>query len=163
MSEETAAAGEEATQREVGLRKVYIKDFSFESPGSPAVFSKPDFRPNTNMNLRTSNSKVDDDLYEMVLTITLDAKQDDETAFLVELQQAGLFVIRGYDQVELATILGSFCPATLFPYAREVISSSVQRGGFPDLLLQPIDFDALFRRSQQEAAKQQAAAANNTH
>lgn len=158
MAEETAAASEDETKREIGVTKIYVKDFSFESPGAPTVFRTPDFRPQTNMNLRTSNTKIEDHLYEMVLTITLDAKVgDDETAFLVELQQAGLFVISGYSDEELSLILGTFCPSTLFPYARAAVSAAVQRGGFPDLILQPIDFEALFRRSQEEAARQQAA------
>ncbi|MEO0574645.1 MAG: protein-export chaperone SecB [Pseudomonadota bacterium] len=160
MAEETAAASEEDVKREIGVSKIYIKDFSFESPGSPKIFATPDFRPNTNMNLRTSNTKIEDHLYEMVLTITLDAKVNDETAFLVELQQAGLFVIRGYSDEEMSLILGTFCPSTLFPYARAAVSAAVQRGGFPDLILQPIDFEALFRRSQEEAAQQLAAGAH---
>jgi len=87
------------------------------------------------------------------LTITVDAKEDDKTVFLVELQQAGLFELTGYDDAERHAILGSYCPSILFPYAREAISSTVQRGGFPEFVLQPINFDALYMQSQQEAAK----------
>ncbi|MEL7311588.1 MAG: protein-export chaperone SecB [Pseudomonadota bacterium] len=161
MSEEqenTGANGEtQQPGREVGLRKIYVKDLSFEAPGAPGVFTRQDFRPATNMNLRTSNTKMDDDLYEAVLTLTLDAKFEGDTAFLVEIQQAGVFHLKGYSDQELNMILGTFCPNTLFPYAREAISGAVQRGGFPELLLQPIDFDALYRRSQMEQAQQQAA------
>lgn len=160
MSEEQnteAANGEgQQPQREVGLRKIYVKDMSFESPAAPKIFMRQDFRPTTNLNLRTTNAKVDDGVYEAVLTLTMDAKFEGETAFLVELQQAGVFVIRGYSDDELNMILGTYCPNTLFPFAREAISGAVQRGGFPDLMLQPIDFDALYRRSQAEAAQQAA-------
>lgn len=155
MAEENAANNEQPT-RQVGLRKIYLKDMSFESPATPQVFNQSDFRPTTNMNIRTTHEKMDDTLYEMTLTLTLDAKVGDETAFLVELQQAGIFHIEGYDENEVGVILGTFCPNTLFPYAREAISSAVQRGGFPEFLLQPIDFDQLFARSQQEKAQQQA-------
>ena len=154
-------SNEGEVQREVGVRKLYVKDFSFESPSAPTVFTRADFRPNTNLNLRTTHTQIDNDLYEAVLTLTLDAKVEGETAFLVELQQAGLFFIRGYNAADIDIILGTYCPATLFPFAREAISGAVQRGGFPDLLLQPIDFDALYRRSQAEAAKQREATASN--
>ncbi|MEL7022530.1 MAG: protein-export chaperone SecB [Pseudomonadota bacterium] len=158
MSEEqdTGAANGESQQpgRKIGLGKIYVKDLSFEAPGAPGVFTRQDFRPSTNLNLRTSNTKMDEDLYEAVLTLTLDAKFEGETAFLVEIQQAGLFHLKGYSDPELNMILGTFCPNTLFPYAREAISGAVQRGGFPELLLQPIDFDDLYRRSQAEQAQQ---------
>ncbi|MEL6301793.1 MAG: protein-export chaperone SecB [Pseudomonadota bacterium] len=162
MSEEQGATGangeSQQPAREVALRKIYVKDFSFESPGAPRIFMQQDFKPSTNLNLSTKNNKIEDSLYECVLTLTLDAKFDNETAFLVELQQAGVFHLAGYSDQELNMILGTYCPSTLFPYAREAISGAVQRGGFPELLLQPIDFEALFRRSQMEQAQQQQAA-----
>ncbi len=158
MSEENAAADTQP-RRVVALRKLYIKDMSFESPEAPQIFTQADFRPQTNLNLRTEHRKVGEEpLYEMVLTLTLDAKLEDKTVFLVELQQAGLFFIDGYNDNELGMILGTFCPNSLFPYAREAISGAVQRGGFPEFILQPIDFDALYARSQAEAAKQAEAA-----
>ncbi|MEM7613178.1 MAG: protein-export chaperone SecB [Pseudomonadota bacterium] len=162
MAEENAAATEQP-RREVGLRKLYIKDLSFESPGAPGIFTKTEFRPQTNLNLRTTHQQIDDTVFEMTLTLTIDAKIGEETAFLVELQQAGLFHIAGYDEAQRNVILGTFCPNALFPYARETISGAVQRGGFPEFLLQPIDFDALFARSQQEMQKQQQAEASEPH
>lgn len=158
MTDETAAAGE-TPQRSVALRKIYIKDMSFESPIAPQVFTRGDLKPSTNLNLRTSHRKLEDQpIYEMVLTLTIDSKTGDETLFLVELQQAGLFQIQGFSEAETAQILGTFCPTTLFPYAREAVSNAVLRGGFPEFLLQPIDFDSLWARSQAE----QAAAAQAT-
>lgn len=164
-SEENAAAAttDQQPRRQVAMRKLYVKDMSFESPAAPEVFAKADFRPQTNLNLRTTHRKVDEEgLYEMVLTLTLDAKVEEETVFLVELQQAGLFIIQGYNETETTVILGTFCPNSLFPFAREVITSAIQRGGFPEFILQPIDFDALYARSQAERAKQEQAGAE-TH
>jgi preprotein translocase subunit SecB len=144
--------------RQIGITKIYVKDFSFESPKAPAVFRSADWKPHTDLNLRSSHSAVegDDALYEVVLTITVEAKQEDQTMFLAEVQQAGLFQIDGYAEEEFAAIVGSFCPNILFPYAREAIASTVQRGGFPEFVLQPINFDALYMQSRQAAAQQQA-------
>ncbi|MFK8052353.1 MAG: protein-export chaperone SecB [Woeseiaceae bacterium] len=162
MAEENAATNEQPA-RQVALRKIYLKDMSFESPAAPEVFNDKDFRPATDMNIRTSHTKLDGNFYEMTLTLTLDAKIKDDTAFLVELQQAGIFQIEGYEDSEIGIILGTFCPNTLFPYAREAISNAVQRGGFPEFLLQPIDFDGLFARSQQEKAQAEAQASQESH
>ena len=147
----------EADKR-LSIAKIYVKDFSFESPQAPAVFKKGEWSPQTNLNLRSSHTAVDENLHEIVLTITVDAKEGDNTIFLVELHQAGLFEVSGYGQDELGVIIGSFCPNILFPYARESIASMVQKGGFPEFVLQPINFDALYLQSQQQAAQQQAAA-----
>lgn len=154
-------AEQENTQKQVSLQKLYLKDLSFESPNSPQVFSSKDWNPKTNLNLRSSHTPGGDDLHEVVLTITVDTKQEDRTVFLVEVQQAGLFHIRGYEPEQLEAIVGSFCPNTLFPFAREVVASIVSRGGFPEFLLQPINFDALYaeskRQAQQKAEGQPAA------
>ena len=150
--------------KQIGICKIYVKDFSFESPKAPDVFRSGDWSPHTDLNLRSSHKPVegDDAMHEVVLTITVEAKQDDQTMFLAEVQQAGLFQIDGYDQEEFSAIVGSFCPNILFPYAREAIASTVQRGGFPEFVLQPINFDALYMQSRQAAAQQQAEAAE-TH
>lgn len=158
MTDETAAAGD-TQRRAVALRKIYLKDLSFESPMAPQVFTQADLKPTSNLNLRTTHRKLDEQpIYEMVLTLTLDAKIGDETVFLIELHQAGLFQIEGFSNEETQQILGTFCPNTLFPYAREAISGAVQRGGFPEFLLQPIDFDGLWARTQAEQANAQQAA-----
>ncbi|MDH5502080.1 MAG: protein-export chaperone SecB [Gammaproteobacteria bacterium] len=154
MTEEAATA----TKKEIAIQKIYIKDFSFESPSAPMVFQSSDWTPKTNLNLRSSHTKKDGGLHEIVLTITAETKHDDKTIFLVELQQAGLFHIGGYEGEEFAAIVGSFCPNVLFPYAREMISSAVAKGGFPEFMLQPINFDALYMQSRQQAAAQAAQA-----
>ena len=148
---------QEGNDKRISVAKIYVKDFSFESPMSPGVFKVVKWSPQTNLNLRSSHTKVDDGLHEVVLTITVDAKEDDKTVFLVELQQAGLFELSGYDDVERSAITGSYCPSILFPYAREAISAMIQRGGFPEFILQPINFDALYMQSQQKAAEAAAA------
>ncbi len=145
--------------RSISITKIYVKDFSFESPKSPDVFRSTEWKPQTDLNLRSSHKTLDGDegLHEVVLTITVDAEEGDSTLFLVEIQQAGLFHITGYEEEEFKAIIGSFCPNILFPYAREAIASTVSRGGFPEFLLQPINFDALYMQSQQNIAQQESA------
>ena len=157
------AEQEQAVEKQLAISKIYIKDFSFESPQAPQVFKSGDWKPQTNLNLRSSHTVVEGAIHEIVLTITVEAKEDDKTLFLVELAQAGLFEISGYEGDELAAILGSFCPNILFPYARESIAATIQKGGFPEFVLQPINFDALYMQSKQQAAEQGEAASAETH
>jgi preprotein translocase subunit SecB len=145
-------------EKRLSVVKIYVKDFSFESPQSPGIFNAKEWAPSTNLNLRSSHSPVSDTLHEVVLTITVEAKEKegDKTIFLIELQQAGAFDISGYEKDEMGVLIGSFCPGVLYPYAREAIAGIVQKGGFPEFVLQPINFDALYQQSLQQ---QQADAA----
>ena len=143
-------------EKRISINKVYLKDFSFESPQAPAVFRSGEWKPQTNLNLRSNHNDIEEGLHEVVLTLTVDAKDEDTTLFLVEIQQAGIFEIVGYEQEERSAIVGSFCPNILFPYAREAIASIIQKGGFPEFVLQPINFDALYMQSRQQAAQQEA-------
>jgi preprotein translocase subunit SecB len=143
-------------EKQISVQKIYIKDFSFESPQAPSVFTKTDWEPKTNLNLRSTHSDLGENNHDVVLTLTVETKHEDKTLFLVELHQAGIFLVAGYDDAELAAVLGSFCPATLFPYARETIASIVAKGGFPEFMLQPINFDALYTQSQQAATAESA-------
>ena len=147
------AEQEQAVDKQLAITKIYIKDFSFESPQTPHVFKSGDWKPQTNLNLRSTHNALEDDAHEVVLTITIEAKEGDKSLFLVELQQAGIFQIAGYEGDELATIVGSFCPNILFPYAREAIATMVQKGGFPEFVLQPINFDALYMQAKQQQAE----------
>jgi len=147
MAEEKPAENE----KRISVAKIYVKDFSFESPMAPGVFKTDKWSPQTNLNLRSGHTEIDEGVHEVVLTITVDAKEDDKTVFLVELQQAGLFELTGYEDNERAAITGSYCPSILFPYAREAIASVIQKGGFPEFVLQPINFDALYMQSQKQA------------
>lgn len=148
---------ENTPDKNLSIAKVYIKDFSFESPQAPTIFKAGEWKPKTDLNLRNTHTAVDESLHEVVLTITVEAKDGDKTVFLIELQQAGLFDIKGYGEDELNAITGSFCPNVLFPYAREAISGIVQKGGFPEFVLQPINFDALYMQSRQQQADAVAA------
>lgn len=149
-------AEEQAAEKRLSIGKIYLKDFSFESPQAPEVFRQTDWKPQTDLNLRSSHTAVEQDHHEIVLTITVEAKADEKSIFLVELHQAGLFEISGYEGDELGAIIGSFCPNILFPYARETVASLIQKAGFPEFVLQPINFDALYFQSQQQQAAAQA-------
>ncbi len=151
-----AAAGEQAEQQFV-LQRVYLKDLSFESPGAPDIFRK-EYKPQVNVDLRTKSNTIEGDNYEVVLTITITAKLGEETAFLAEVQQAGIFFVRGIEGEELRRILAIFCPNTLFPYARETIDTIVTKGTFPALMMAQINFEALYVQALQQAAQQQAGA-----
>jgi len=145
-------------EKRLSVVKIYVKDFSFESPQSPGIFNAKAWAPNTNLNLRSAHSPISGDLHEVVLTLTVDAreKDSDKTIFLVELQQAGVFDISGYEKEEMGVLIGSFCPGVLYPYAREAIAWIIQKGGFPEFVLQPINFDALYLQAKQQAAEQGA-------
>jgi preprotein translocase subunit SecB len=141
-------------EKQIGIQKIFIKDFSFESPQTPAVFAQADWSPKTNLNLRSTHTPGAENSHEVVLTITIEAKAEDKTFFLVELQQAGLFHIAGYTEEELKAVVGSYCPNILFPYARETVASIISKGGFPEFLLQPINFDALYAQGMAQAQAQ---------
>ncbi|WP_298773443.1 protein-export chaperone SecB [uncultured Shewanella sp.] len=160
MAEEVAS--NEQTGPQFNIQRIYTKDISFETPNSPAVFQK-EWSPEVKLDLDTRTEKLADDVYEVVLSLTVTAKNVDETAFLCEVQQAGIFSITGLTEPQLAHSLGAYCPNVLFPYARETVGSLVGRGTFPQLNLAPVNFDALFAQhmqQQQEAQSQQAAEAN---
>jgi preprotein translocase subunit SecB len=160
MAEEQKAGAD----RRLAILKIYLKDFSFESPQSPGVFRTEDWKPNINLNLRSTHGALDNNLHEVVLTVTVEAKEKDaeKTLFLTELHQGGLFEIQGYEKEELGALIGSFCPNILFPYARESVANIIQKGGFPEFVLQPINFDALYLQ-QLQAQKAKAGAAVETH
>jgi preprotein translocase subunit SecB len=164
MAEELQSNGAATEmQTEQGLKfaiqRIYTKDLSFETPNSPAIFQK-EWKPDVKLDLDTRSKKLGDNTYEVVVAITVTASMGEETAFLCEVQQAGIFSIGEMPDANLAHMLGSFCPGTLFPYARELVASLVNRGTFPPLNLAPVNFDALFAsyaKQRQEQAKQQAA------
>lgn len=139
------------------LQKIYIKDLSFESPKAPEVFTR-DVSPETQLNMRTSNQDLGDEHFEVTLTLTVESKNNEETLFLIEVAQSGVFMLQGYTPEEHAMLIGSFCPSTLYPFAREAISDIALKGGFPPLLLQPINFDALYAQAMQERSQEQVPA-----
>lgn len=140
-----------APQKQLILQKIYVKDLSFESPKAPMVFTT-NVSPQTQLNVRSSATQVAPDTQEVTLTITVQAKDNDSTLFLAEVAQSGIFVIQGYTAEEQSVLLGSFCPNTLYPFAREAVADLVTRGGFPPLLLQPLNFDAIYAQAVQDRA-----------
>lgn len=149
-------ANNEQQAPQFNIQRVYTKDVSFETPNSPAVFQK-EWSPEVKLDLDTRSAKLADDVYEVVLSLTVTAQNGGETAFLCEVQQAGIFSISGLTEPQLAHSLGAYCPNILFPYAREAVGSLVGRGTFPQLNLAPVNFDALFAQYVQQ--RQAAAAA----
>jgi preprotein translocase subunit SecB len=151
-----------APKKQFSIQKLYVKDVSFESPGTPHSFSYKQWNPKVDLNLTNSHTQVEGDIYEAVLSITVTVSHEDKTAFLVEIQQAGLFAISGFQDEEKNYLIGSQCMNILFPYAREVISTLSAGGGFPPLILAPVNFDALYQQHlQQNQAKQDEPAATH--
>lgn len=146
------------------LQKIYIKDASFESPNPARFFSEKGLKPEVNLNLNTESSKLNDDVYEVVLNITINAQiKDDTTVYLVEVKQAGIFAMKNIPEEQMGQMINAYCPTVLFPYAREAISGLVERGGFPQLLLAPINFDALYQQHQNKLADADQPASDSTH
>lgn len=138
------------------IQKIFTADASFEAPNAPNIF-KNEWKPEANIDLNTSNSKLEDNNHMVNLTITVTAKNQDETAFVAEVKQAGVFTIAGAEEAQMGHILNAYCPSVLFPYASELVASMVSRGGFPQLTLAPVNFDALYAQQLQQ---QQTAAKN---
>lgn len=156
---------EQAAAPQFAIQRVYTKDLSFETPNSPAIFQK-EWKPELKLDLDTRSNKLTDDTYEVVLALTVTATVEGQTAFLAEVQQAGIFTIGNLAEAQLAHTIGAFCPTTLFPYAREAVASLVNRGSFPQINLAPVNFEALFASYvQQKAAEVQASqqASAETH
>ncbi|HSQ07196.1 MAG TPA: protein-export chaperone SecB [Chromatiaceae bacterium] len=138
--------------RQFAVQRIYTKDLSFESPGAPDIF-RSNWEPKHELNINTKVNAVGDDTYEVVLSITVTTKIEDKTALIVEVHQAGLFAAKGFPEKELGPLLAAYCPNQLFPYAREVVADLVTKGSFPQIVLQPINFDALYAQHLQQAAQ----------
>lgn len=164
MSEnETPVEGaQEAGEQQVNfaLQRIYLKDVSFESPNSPAVFQKP-WKPEVKMDLNTKNTGLGEGHFEVVLSVTLTVTTEGMTAYIAEVQQAGIFTIQGLEGVQLAQALNAFCPNMLFPYLRETVDTLVVKGSFPPMMLAPVNFDALFAQSVMQKQKEAEAAQAN--
>lgn len=147
MSEAQAnPAGQFAFQR------IYVKDISFEVPGAPEAFTT-EWKPEVKLDLNTKNNKVSENTFEVVLSVTVTANNQGKVAFLAEVQQAGIFLINGMPSEQIQHLLGAYCPNVLFPYAREAISDLVNRGSFPQFLLAPVNFDALYAEALKRKAE----------
>ena len=139
---QTTAGGVQIT-----LQTVYLKDCSYESPNGPRLPNDQNWEPKFQLNMNTSGDEIGPDVREVLLTITLEAKQGEQTLYLVEVKQAGVFAIVGASADDMKRLIGSFCPSVLFPYAREAISDLVVKGGFPNFLLPLVNFDALLAQA----------------
>lgn len=138
------------------IEKLFVKDISLEIPNSPQVFLERE-APTVDIQLHHNSTRVDDGVYQTVLTVTVTAKAKDKTLFLVEVGQAGVFVVRNIPPAELDPVLGIACPNILFPYAREAVSDITVRAGFPPVVLSPVNFEAIYQQAvqqQQPAAPQ---------
>ncbi|HSH30386.1 MAG TPA: protein-export chaperone SecB [Thiohalobacter sp.] len=142
-----------ADDKQFAIQKIYVKDLSFETPNSPAVFTE-EWKPEVNLNLNTESRGIAENVYEVVLKLTVTATQGEKTTYLAEVQQAGIFTMSGFSEDEIKPMLGAFCPNTLYPFARETVADLIQRGGFPPLLLAPINFDALYAQQANEVQAQ---------
>lgn len=128
---------------QLALERIYVKDMSLEVPGAD-VFTR-EWQPELDINLSSAAEKLDDDHYQVILTVNVTANNGGETAFIAEVHQAGIFMLQNIPEEQLGAILGAYCPNVLFPYAREVVSDIVTRGSFPQLLLAPVNFDQAYQ------------------
>src|SRR5690554_7754086 len=150
-----AAGTENQNQPQFALQRIYVKDLSFESPNAPVVFQEQ-WKPQVNLDLNTAHNKISDNQYEVVLSLTVTAKLGEKVAYIVEIQQAGVFLVAGIEGAQLGQMLGAYCPNILCPSAREATDATVNRGTFPSPMLAPVNFDAIYaqalKRKQEEAA-----------
>ena len=161
MSEPVANGAAENNGPTFAVEKIYVKDVSFEAPGAPQVFTEQG-QPNLEMNLNQRVQRVADNLFEVELGVTLSCKLAEKTIYLVEVRQAGLFGLGGFDDQTLDAMLGVHCPNILYPYARQTVSDLITAGGFPPFLLQPINFEALYAEGLRQRAAQQDLAGAET-
>ena len=149
--QQNTAASEEETAPQFSLQRIYVRDLSFEAPKSPAIF-RQQWEPSVGLDLNTRQKALENDFHEVVLTLSVTVKNGDEVAFIAEVQQAGIFLIKNLDDASMSHTLGAFCPNILFPYAREAVSDAVARAGFQPIILQPVNFEAMYMARQEQMA-----------
>lgn len=171
MTEESKATENEAAQTtqtgQLSIQRVYTKDLSFEAPNSPQIF-REDWNPTVDIQLANKATKLGEDVHEAVLTVTVTVRFGEKTVYLAEVHQAGIFQISGFPEQFMSVMLATVCPNILFPFAREAICDLVVRGGFPQLLLAPVNFETLYaqemqRQQEQAGAGQPSAGAQQAH
>jgi preprotein translocase subunit SecB len=145
---------EPVPEQHFAIQRIYVKDLSFEAPGVPDIFQH-DWKPDMHLDLHTQVAEVQTNVYEVMLTLTVNVKSETKTAFLVQVQQAGIFTIVGFSPEQMDHTLKAYCPSVLFPFAREVVSDLVTRGSFPQLVLAPVNFDALYAQHLEQQGKQE--------
>lgn len=151
-SQANGAGATQEAPRGLQIKRIYLKDLSFETPMGVEVFSRS-WKPKIDQELNVQVNNLDENHHEVVLLMTITATMEDKVVFLVEVKQAGLFSIQGLDKAQMSQVINTTCPQILFPYAREVIDSTLSRGAFPPLMLPPINFDAVFAQAVQQVKK----------
>jgi preprotein translocase subunit SecB len=143
------------------VQRIYVKDLSFEAPNSPNIFQE-NWKPEISVNLGTETRSADNNMYELALKVSVEAKHEGKTVFLAEVVQAGMFLVQGFSDEEIEAVLGIGAANVVFPYAREAVSDLVSRGSFPQFVLQPVNFEALFAQQRQARAAKQAEESTET-
>ena len=157
---EAQAAADNTQQGALAIQKIYVKDLSFEAPGTPMVFTE-EWKPTVDLHVGTEANPVEGDMHEIVLTVTVTLKFAEKSVYVAEVQQAGLFLIQNFPDQHRQAVLATVCPNILFPYAREAISDIVTRGGFPQMLLAPVNFEHLYAQELQRRQQEQVAGAGS--
>ena len=139
----------EQQKPQFAIQRIYTRDVSFESPNAPAIF-REEWKPQVKLDLNTRTRSLDEGVYEVLLIVTVEAKLGEQTAFLAEIHQAGIFTLSGFPDETRDQMLGAYCPSVLFPYAREAVDTAVTKGSFPALMLAPVNFDALYLQNKQK-------------
>jgi preprotein translocase subunit SecB len=163
MQPESAAAGQTPAQgagAQFQIQKLYTKDVSFELPNAPQVFQQ-EGQADVKMSLAQRVENLGENLHEVVLTVTVTATVGDKTAYLAEVAQAGIFLVSGFNEQATHAVMNTMCPGTLFPYARQTISGLIADGGFPPLVLQPVNFDQLYAQRMQQMVNEQQQSAGD--
>lgn len=155
---DTASATEQvakngASAQEFAIQKIYLRDASLEAPNTPFVF-REEWKPNIELSLNNNAKILEQDVYQVHLQLTVKTYNNEKIAFIVEVEQAGIFTIRGFPEENLKPMLGSYCPGIIFPYARETVADLVSRAGFPQLNLAPVNFDALYLQYTRQQAEE---------
>ena len=155
MTDNNSEAAQDSQGQQFNIQKVFMKDMSFETPNSPAIFTE-EWKPDINLQLTSNATPMAEGLFEVVLSLTVTAKLGEKTAYLAEIQQGGIFSLGGFDQQQMSHMLGAFCPNVLYPFAREAIADLIGKGGFPPVYVAPVNFDALYAQRMQEIQAQVA-------
>jgi preprotein translocase subunit SecB len=155
MTDNNSEAAQDSQGQQFNIQKVFMKDMSFETPNSPAIFTE-EWKPDINLQLTSNATPMAEGLFEVVLSLTVTAKLGEKTAYLAEIQQGGIFSLGGFDQPQMSHMLGAFCPNVLYPFAREAIADLIGKGGFPPVYVAPVNFDALYAQRMQEIQAQVA-------
>jgi len=159
MTDSTNGANAQNNETQFAVQRIYTKDLSFESPKSPQIFQQK-WEPAVELSLNSKQNALGGDFHEVILSLSVTVKTGEEVAFIAEVQQAGIFLIKGLDEAAMHHTLAAFCPNILFPYAREALDNLVVRGSFPALMLAPVNFDALYAQEMQRRQQEQSQAAN---